>query len=103
MHLHPQWIVGMARVLVRLAKERGVKVLVTTHSPDLVHALRDFSENEDFSSNTCFYLSQQDDKSEMRYTFAKLGMNIGPIFSVFNVAKEHIQAISQAIREGGRK
>lgn len=102
-HLHPQWIVGMARVLVRLAKERGVRVLVTTHSPDFVHALRDFSENEDFSSNTCFYLSQQDDKSARRYKFVKLGMNIGPIFSVFNVAKEHIQAISRAIREGGRK
>ena len=99
-HLHPQWVVEMARVLVRLAKERGVKVLVTTHSPDLVHALRDFSENENFSANTCFYLSHKAEQADTAYTFRPLGMEIGPIFTVFNRAKEQIAAIAQSIRKG---
>lgn len=99
-HLHPQWVVGMARVLVKLAKERSVKVLVTTHSPDLVHALRDFSENENFAANTCFYLSHKEEPSDATYIFRPLGMGIGPIFAVFNRAKEQIAEIAQSIREG---
>lgn len=98
-HLHPQWVVEMARILVVLAKERGVKVLVTTHSPDLIHAIRDFAENEEFADRTCFYLSRRGDEEEGGYSYKGLGMDIGPIFTVFNVAKEQIYNISQAIRE----
>ena len=99
-HLHPQWVVGMARVLVKLAKERNVKILITTHSPDLVHALRDFSENERFSARTCFYLASKAKATDTSYTFKGLGMEIGPIFRVFNRAKEQISEIAKSIREG---
>lgn len=100
-HLHPQWVVAMARILVRLAKYLKVKVLITTHSPDLVHALRDFVENENFSAQACFYLAQKDSPEDEGYSFRRLGMNIGPIFTVFNVAKDEIVSISRRIREGG--
>lgn len=99
-HLHPRWVVEMARVLVCLAKYRKVRVLVTTHSPDLVHALRDFSANEDFGSNTCFYLATEDLERKGRYNYEGLGMNIGPIFTVFNQAKDKIASIAKDIREG---
>ena len=99
-HLHPQWVVEMARVLVRLAKERNVKILITTHSPDLVHALRDFSESEGFSAKTCFYLARKENSTDTSYTFKGLGMEIGPIFRVFNRAKEQISEIARSIREG---
>ena len=99
-HLHPQWVVAMARILVRLAKYLKVKVLITTHSPDLVHALRDFIENENFSNQACFYLAQKESADDEGYSFRSLGMNIGPIFSVFNVAKDEIASISRRIREG---
>lgn len=98
-HLHPQWIVGMARILVRLAKYRKVRVLITTHSPDMVHALRDFSENENFGGQTQFYLSSHD-MSSVGYQFKPLGRDIGPIFTVFNRAKESIYAIAKSMREG---
>ena len=99
-HLHPRWIVEMARVLVRLAKFRKVRVLITTHSPDMVHALRDFVANENFSANTSFYLANEDSSLKGRYNFENLGMNIGPIFTVFNQAKDKITSISKDIREG---
>jgi len=99
-HLHPQWVVGMARVLVKLAKKRKVCVLLTTHSPDLVHALRDFSENDGFSASTRFYLSEEAEDADSRYVYRDLGMDIGPIFSRFNVAKDQIASLSKMIREG---
>ena len=75
-------------------------MLITTHSPDLVHALRDFIENENFSNQACFYLAQKESADDEGYSFRSLGMNIGPIFSVFNVAKDEIASISRRIREG---
>jgi hypothetical protein len=99
-HLHPQWVVEMARVLVYLAKSRKVRVLVTTHSPDMVHALRDFAENDGLASNTKFYLAKEDEEQKGMFNYEDLGMNIGHIFTVFNRAKDRIVSISKEIREG---
>ena len=99
-HLHPQWIVEFARILLKLAKNHGVHMLLTTHSPDMVHALRDFSENSSFAENTCFYLSEKEDENDKTFVYRNLGMNIGPIFSAFNVAKTNIGIVSKEIREG---
>ena len=97
-HLHPQWVVEMARVLVQLARQRKVRVLVTTHSPDMVHALRDFSENNGLGENTKFYLAKEDLVQKGRFNYEDLGMNIGPIFTVFNRAKEKISKIAEYMR-----
>lgn len=101
-HLHPQWVVEMARVLVLLAKYRKVRVLATTHSPDLVHALRDFAENENFDMNTRFYLAAEDKTNTGMYVYKDLGMDIGPIFTEFNLAKDRIFSVSKEMREGIR-
>ena len=102
-HLHPQWIVEVARVLVYIAKYRKVKVLITTHSPDMVHALREFAENDGLSTNTKFYLAKEDAEQKGAFNYEDLGMNIGPIFTVFNRAKDKIASISKEIREGEAK
>ena len=90
----------MARVLVYLAKSRKVRVFVTTHSPDMVHALRDFAENDGLASNTRFYLAKEDGEQKGQFRYEDLGMNIGPIFTAFNKAKDKIASISKEIREG---
>lgn len=102
-HLHPQWIVEYARILVEFAKCRKVRILLTTHSPDMVHALRDFAENNGLSSSTKFYLAKEDAEQKGVFNYEDLGMNIGPIFTVFNRAKEKIASISKEIREGDSK
>ena len=35
-HLHPQWIVEFARLLVLLHKELGLKIMIASHNPDMV-------------------------------------------------------------------
>jgi len=56
-HLHPDWQVEYAKLLVQLVKH-GVKVLVTSHSPYLIEALNKFSKDEKLEDNTKFYLSE---------------------------------------------
>jgi len=53
-HLHPQWIVEYARILVLLNKKLGVKFMIASHNPDMVSALRYISEKEEILQNVHF-------------------------------------------------
>ena len=59
-HLHPQWQILYARAIANLNRVLGVNVLMTTHSPDFIQAMRLFSirNNVKFSA----YLSSAKDR-----------------------------------------
>ena len=54
-HLHPQWQNAFAEIVVLLAKELGVKILLTTHSPNFMLALDAYMRKYDFAGKTNFY------------------------------------------------
>jgi len=88
-HLHPQWIIEYARLLVLINKEIGTKFFIATHNPDMVSALKYISEKENSLSKINFYLSKRDSDS-FNYTFYHLGTDIEEIFSSFNIAIDRI-------------
>jgi len=88
-HLHPQWVVEYARLIVLLNKKIGVKFLIASHHPDMISAIKYISEKEQASSNLHFYLAQQD-KNTFTYNYIDLGVEIDEIFSSFNIALERI-------------
>lgn len=57
-HLHPKWQVEYARLLVELVKI-DIPVLVTSHSPYLIRALKIFSDKENLGERCTFYLSEK--------------------------------------------
>ncbi len=57
-HLHPKWQIEYARLLVELSKN-DISILVTSHSPYLIQALKVFSDKEDIKDRTAFYLSEK--------------------------------------------
>lgn len=54
-HLHPEWQNIFAEIIVLLVKEWGVKVLLTTHSPNFLMALENFSNKMSIEGRTSFY------------------------------------------------
>lgn len=58
-NLHPQWVVELAHLLVRINKTFGTKILITSHNPDMVSAIRYISEKEGLLNTTRFYLAEQ--------------------------------------------
>ena len=90
-HLHPQWIVEYARLLVLIYKELGVKIMLASHNPDMVAAIRSIAERENVLDNTCFYLAEKDGRSSSRYVYRNLGQEIGEIFRSFNIALDRIR------------
>lgn len=63
-HLHPKWQIEYARLLVELVKNE-IPVLVTSHSPYFIQALRVFSQKEGIAENTHFYLASENEKTRM--------------------------------------
>lgn len=57
-HLHPQWQVKLAELLVRITTVYSVKVLITSRSPYIIEALDIFSTQE--SIGTKFYNTSPD-------------------------------------------
>ncbi|MEO1771987.1 AAA family ATPase [Candidatus Enterococcus ferrettii] len=57
-HLHPQWQVKLAELLVRITTVYSVKVLITSRSPYIIEALDIFSTQE--SIRTKFYNTSPD-------------------------------------------
>ena len=56
-HLHPKWQLKYAKVLVTLAKN-GVKILIASHSPYMIEAIKRYSDLENLEESRNFYLAE---------------------------------------------
>lgn len=81
-HLHPQWIVEYANLIVLLHKRLGAKFFITSHSTDMVSAIRYISEKEKCMNSVSFYLAEQ--VGAENYSYKYLKDDIEPIFESFN-------------------
>ena len=90
-HLHPQWIVDYAKLLVLLNKKIGMKILISSHNPDMVSAIQSISRKEGVIDTVHFYVAQKQNEEDFRYTYKDLGTEIGDIFDSFNIALSRIQ------------
>lgn len=59
-HLHPQWQIAYAELLVLLQKQFDLSVVVTTHSPYFVDAINLFSCKYATDSSVNYYISSVD-------------------------------------------
>ena len=90
-HLHPQWIVEFARMLVLLNKTLGLKIILASHNPDMVSAIHDIAHKEGVLDNTHFYVAQPSDKNRHQFVYKALGHEISEIFESFNIAIDRIK------------
>jgi len=93
-HLHPQWIVEYARFLVLLNKHVGVKLLLASHNPDMVSALKYIAEKENNAGVLNFYLAEKE-PNEFTYTYKHLGVDIEEIFNSFNKSYEKLDSYAR--------
>lgn len=86
-HLHPQWVVEYARMVLLLHQNIGVKFLIASHSTDFVGAMKEIAAVmgvEDLN----FYLAEE--VENMQYNYLDLGNDVEPIFASFNKSYEKL-------------
>lgn len=89
-HLHPEWQVEFAKVLVQMYKS-GKPIIITTHSPYFLQAIRYFSAKEKAEDFVTYYMAQptedgfvemEDVTNDLNKVFKKLA---SPLSSVMNI------------------
>ena len=56
-HLHPQWQIQFANVIVQLA-QAGIPILISTHSPYFLQAIRYYSAHHNAEKNVRYYFAE---------------------------------------------
>lgn len=57
-HLHPEWQIKLAEIIVLLAKELNVTIYINSHSPQFIEAIEVYSEYHEMNQNINFYLTE---------------------------------------------
>ena len=89
-HLHPQWIVEYARMIVLIHKQIGTKFFIASHSTDFVSAIKYIATKEGCLETLSYYLSEEYSEKRYSYNYRSLGQDIEPIFESFNKSFELI-------------
>ena len=64
-HLHPEWQLKFAELIVLLQKELGIHILLTTHSPYFVSAIEVFSERHKIDDKCKYYVAENEGNSSI--------------------------------------
>lgn len=56
-HLHPEWQLKFAEIIVLLQKEFGLNILLNTHSPYFLNAIEVYSKKYDVSNKCNYYMT----------------------------------------------
>ena len=88
-HIHPQWIVEYARVIVLIQKHIGARFLIASHNPDLISAIKYISIKEGIQNKCNFYLATESE-IKFQYNFIHTKLDIKPIFEKFNISFDKI-------------
>lgn len=63
-HIHPEWQVKLAKILVLLVKDLNVTLFINSHSPQFIEAMEVYSVKYGLKDETKFYLAEEDEKTE---------------------------------------
>ena len=87
-HLHPDWQVTLAEVIVLLQREMGLHILINTHSPYFLRAIEVFSRKYDTEDVVKYYLSYNEgDTAKIK----DVTFNISEIYKVLSDPLQRIE------------
>lgn len=90
-HLHPNWQVKYAEILVKLSQELNIPMVLTSHSPYFIEALEAFSKKHKQPTN--FYFSEKNPDG-LSSKIIDVTEDITPILSSISEAFYEIQDIN---------
>ncbi|WP_369710983.1 AAA family ATPase [Leptotrichia sp. HSP-334] len=64
-HLHPEWQLKFAELIVLLQREFGMHILLTTHSPYFLNAIEVFSEQHKIDDKCKYYVAENEGNSSI--------------------------------------
>lgn len=79
-HLHPEWQILLAKIIVLLQKEFKMHILISSHSHYFVNAIEVYSKKYEISTPK-FYLTREDSNGNI--DIDDVSCNLEPIYNLF--------------------
>lgn len=76
-HLHPEWQLKFAEIIVLIQKEFGMNILLNTHSPYFLNAIEVYSQKYNIENRCNYYMTKQ---QEMRSTIIDVTGKVEKIY-----------------------
>lgn len=90
-HLHPEWQNIFSEIVAILVKEIGIKVIITSHSPNFVLGIQAYSMKYNLEKITNFYVTEKVDEYLVNYKNVNENLNV--IYSDFAKYFSKIKAL----------
>lgn len=88
-HLHPEWQLLFAEIIVLLNREFGVNILLNTHSPYFLRAIQVYSAKYERSDVCKYYLSEIGEMGKAYFT--DVTDNIDKIFTKLSIPLQKLE------------
>lgn len=99
-HLHPRWVVEYARMVINIIADLNVRVLIASHSPDMINALQSFAHARNLNKCTRFYQAiPVGKKHPYEFKYINRGMEVGKIFDSFNKVYPDIEKFAANLKD----
>lgn len=79
-HLHPEWQIVFCRIIIELVAN-GIPIVVSSHSPYFVQALRYFASAKGIEKDVKYYLAEESD-DEMLSNVREVTNDLNRVFSL---------------------
>ncbi|WP_073687468.1 AAA family ATPase [Streptococcus salivarius] len=96
-HLHPEWQLKFAEIIVLLQKEFGLHILINTHSPYLLNAIEVYSKIHKLTSETKYYLAKIDESNIPIFEDIKHETN--QIYDLLTVPFEKLDKLEELLED----
>lgn len=90
-HLHPEWQIVLAELIVLIQKEFGMHVLLTTHSPYFLYAIELFTGKHGMEDTSHYYLAKNHNNQLL---FSDVSNNIDLIYKKLSDPFQRLENLS---------
>lgn len=94
-HLHPEWQLKLAEIIILLRKEFGLHILINTHSPYILNALEVYSKKYSIAEECNYYLCSLNDN----FSIIKKIKNTEDIYNVLATPLQTLENIEEDIND----
>ena len=98
-HLHPEWQLILAEIIVLLQKELNLHILINTHSPYFLQAIEVYSAKYRLADRTKYYLTKVDENNKYSVIF-DVTKNTGAIYDLLAYPLKNLYEMEQKIYRG---
>ena len=95
-HIHPEWQLKFAEIIVLLQKEYNMHILLTTHSPYFMEAIEVFSLKHNVSHRCNYYLASSIENS--RTKFDKVNDRLEDVYALMAKPFDDLEKIKSEIQ-----